>query len=290
MPKLRLVSAKDIQTNPVDDVCLSFEGMLFSSSVELREVSNQDDDQDFAQSPGRKRKQTSSQQICDVIGGDYTGLVPMRLMDDIALKMQQFIVPTSAEKKPVFFRIDFFQVSPLSANAWNGEILTPIKTIRSLPTTGRRNSNSIQTVLSVVDKVTSPHLQSPPFTVLPSPFVAHRFRSLFSSRTQSGNCRVSLVGVVCELSGQNVSQAGNAKKRFKLVDVDGSWVRCSASGQHASSSTLKERMKIFLFGGCGRPAIGTDESCIRILNDGFLLPLGMCNSGYIPTLEVNICS
>ena len=106
-----------------------------------------------------------------------------------------------------------------------------------------------------------------------NPLTITRFAKALKERQPSGNFRASFAGVVCDVLGCEYSQNGLPKQAFKLVDVEGYWLQCWAHGYHASSPALQQGMYVYLFGGSGRAAIGSDEACVRVLKDGFLYPL-----------------
>ena len=161
-------------------------------------------------------------------------------------------------------------------NLWNGEMLTPMHTVSSVRNQflfASQEKVSDGTQVTMVSDVTSEYARVPPFRAPGAPLTLSRFAKPFRERKGTLNFRASLVGIVCDVQPVECSQNGAPKQAFKFVDTEGFWISCWAHGYHAGGPALKQGMHVYLYGGSGRGAIGSDEPAVRVLKDGFLYPL-----------------
>ena len=85
--------------------------------------------------------------------------------------------------------------------------------------------------------------------------------------------RVTIAGTIHDLQEAEPANSGKLRRNFKLADEQGNWVHCVAHGRHAESNSLKNFLRIVVYFGSGRPAIGHSPQAIWISKDVFMVPL-----------------
>ena len=158
------------------------------------------------------------------------------------------------------------RVAPLPANSdWNGASLTTIRVLHSTPPAGSRDGTTVTTAA----KATSPYLGAdfdpppePPVCVTQFMSVRSKLKSLF---------RISIRGVVTELSDMQFTQTESEKRTFILVDDAGMWIRCCAIGLQATSRALENSNEIIGYFGTGRKQVGTAPGSILFLKDSMIV-------------------
>jgi hypothetical protein len=87
-------------------------------------------------------------------------------------------------------------------------------------------------------------------------------------------CRVTLRGIICELSEKQLSLSESVKRTFILVDEAGMWIRCCAVGLPARSLALSNGNEVVLYYGLGRAGLGSTPGMIYFLKDSLFVQVG----------------
>lgn len=270
------VSALMIQSGKVQGSNNVFEGVVLNVKEAECKIVDRQANESTQDSPKRRRVDDGPVETMDLVMADYTGVVLVNLWASVATEARNLLDDGKEGKEAISLRIAKFAVKRVPENNWNGEVLTPMHTVVSVnfrKTSSAEETMSESTQIMKIDEHTSEFLQCPPFQVPSKPLTISHFPKAFKERKPIGNFRASFVGVVCDVQTMDCSQSGVPKQSFKLVDGDGNWLNCCAHGYHAGGPGLQRGMYVYLFGGSGRGAIGSDDAAVRVLKDGFVYPL-----------------
>ena len=124
------------------------------------------------------------------------------------------------------------RVQAAAKTKWNGESLTRIRTLTSIESVGGE-SGAIVRALSVPTK---DNLTKLAFAAPPSELCVSIFRTLRNKMTPP--FRLSVKGRVVDLQSPEMSQAGNAKRIFDIVDNAGTYITCCAMKHNVESSAF----------------------------------------------------
>ena len=80
--------------------------------------------------------------------------------------------------------------------------------------------------------------------------------------------------MVADVQDEEISQAGQLKKYFDLVDDTGAWLSCCACGRNATSKALQNGNEVVLYFAHGRPVLGGSQAMVYILKDGAIVQCG----------------
>ena len=186
---------------------------------------------DLSQSP-RKRSITDGDEsnvACDLLLVDNTGPVLVTLWGNVVN------VWYSSVRNPAtpFVNLVGMRVADLPARStWHGTSLTPIRVLHSTPTIGSRPG----TTLTMLPSPTSPYLMSVMYIAPMPPVCVTQFMSVRSKL--KAPFRITLRGIISDLSEMLLSQQEATKRTFNVVDDAGMWIRCCALGLSARSRAL----------------------------------------------------
>ena len=98
------------------------------------------------------------------------------------------------------------------------------------------------------------------------------FRSLRNKLTPP--FRLSVKGKVTDLQALGMTEGGNAKRVFDIVDNSGVYFTCCALKHNAESGALQNFADVVLYYGTGRGPIGTSKGMLYLYKDAFIVPVG----------------
>ena len=101
--------------------------------------------------------------------------------------------------------------------------------------------------------------------------------------------RLSLKGKIADLGPLELSQAGNAKRHFDIVDPAGLYIPCCAMKHNARSPALENFQDVILYYGLGRGPIGSAQGKLYLMDDAFIVRVGEpSSSGFMKTEQLNV--
>ena len=126
-------------------------------------------------------------------------------------------------------------------------------------------------VTSTINVVTaedliSPFLREPMYDRVSGEVALHRFSRLSQC---SLPFTVSLRGSVEELERPEPTRTGGMKQSFKLVDLDGNWLSCCATGRHASSQQLQSHGVYVLYFARATMFESGGDATVWLFNEAF---------------------
>ena len=83
--------------------------------------------------------------------------------------------------------------------------------------------------------------------------------------------RVTLRGIITDVSDIQGTVKENERLLFTLVDNDGAWIRCCAIGMPARSLALVTGNEIVLYFCWGRDNLGTIPGMVYVMKDSFVV-------------------
>ena len=103
------------------------------------------------------------------------------------------------------------------------------------------------------------------------PACIHEFSELV------GRCkapfRVTLRGLITDLSEMQATVSEADKRLFTLVDDAGSWIKCCAIGMPARSLALVNGNEVVLYFCSGRASLGTSPGMVYLMKDSIVVKL-----------------
>ena len=182
--------------------------------------------------------------------------------------VKDFYSKVTHTRNPILF-FEGLRVSELPANKyWNGTSLTTIRMLQSI--TPIRNRPG--TTLTVVETPRSSFLLTEAYTAPMPPGCINEFSGLV------GRCkapfRVTLRGMITDLSDIQATVQEDYKRLFTLVDNAGAWIKCCAIGMPARSLALVNGNEVVLYFCSGRGSLGTSPGMIYLMKDSLVVKLG----------------
>ena len=86
--------------------------------------------------------------------------------------------------------------------------------------------------------------------------------------------RVTLRGMITDLSDMSATVQEDYKRLFTLVDNAGAWIKCCAIGMPARSLALVNGNEVVLYFCSGRGILGTSPGMIYLMKDSLVVKLG----------------
>ena len=165
-------------------------------------------------------------------------------------------------------------------SSWHGTSLTPIRTLHSTDTIGTRSG----TTVTVIQAANSPFMTSMEYVAPLSPSCIMQFASI-RSKLQAP-FRVTLRGVISDISEMQFAMQEVNKRTFNLVDEAGMWIPCCAIGLTARSKSLANGNDVVFYYGTGRGSVGTSPGMIYFMKDSLAVQVG--RRAVVPTKRTEI--
>ena len=178
--------------------------------------------------------------------------------------------------------LEGLRVGVIQKNDWHGEVLTNMKVLHSIPKTSGREG----TKLTVVAVPSSPFNLLLVFEVPTAPIVITHFQQMGSKMVAP--FRGSFAGVVCDLGPTDITQQGQPKKSFNLVDSFGAWFPCVGIGRHAENPQMQHGQKVIFYFGTARPSTGANGAAVFAFKDAMIVPLGVQNHIIAKRVQINL--
>ena len=85
--------------------------------------------------------------------------------------------------------------------------------------------------------------------------------------------RAIFKGVIAPPQDADMTQTGQVKRFFDLVDPSGLWFHCCAMGKNASSKDIQSGREVVLYFGKGMAAAGSSPGAVYIMRDALIVGL-----------------
>ncbi|CAK0848322.1 unnamed protein product, partial [Prorocentrum cordatum] len=100
-----------------------------------------------------------------------------------------------------------------------------------------------------------------------------RIRSLTSIEAVGGEMGTTVQVRFMDLQSLEMSQGGNAKRVFDIVDNGGLYFTCCAMKHNVESQALRNFQDVVVYYGTGRGAIGNSKGMLYLLKDAIIIPI-----------------
>ena len=152
-------------------------------------------------------------------------------------------------------------------SGWNGRCRSAIWALRFTPSVG----SQCGTYVTTSAKATSPYLGTIAYRPPEAPICVTQ---LISVRAElKSPLRITIRGVVAELSDMQFTDAQTRKRTFIIIDDAGMFIRCNAIGLPATSRALENASEIIGYFGTGRKPGSASPGAILFLNDSLIVQL-----------------
>ena len=181
-----------------------------------------------------------------------------------------------------YIRLTNLRVAEVRRSEWNGPALSRMRVLHSTSTTTRRTG----TTLSRTTEPTSPYLTRCTYTIPPAPACISQFLSLQSKLRAP--FRITLRGIIDDLSDMMLTHQDSKKRTFVLVDGAGMWLRCCAVGRCANSRSLENGNEVILYYGTGRSARGSSPPMVYLMQDSLIIQTACLKRNPAKRAEIQI--
>ena len=137
--------------------------------------------------------------------------------------------------------------------------------------------------MKMLETPTADNLLKMPFAVPPPDCCVTDFRALRNKLTPP--FRLTVKGKIVDLQGRELSQSGNPKRVFDLVDGSGLYFTCCAMKHNADSRALENYQDVVLYFGSGRGQIGSSKGMLYLMKDAFIVSIGTPSLMHAPKTE-----
>ena len=176
------------------------------------------------------------------------------------------------EVSPCVIDLCNVRIQGLARNDWHGESLTRIRTLMSIDGVGPEGGTTVK----VLPEATTASLTKVSTLAIPSSdCCVSAFRNLRNKL--SPPFRLSVKGKVTDAQPLEMSQGGNPKRVFDLVDHSGVYFTCCAMEHNAESAAIHNFQEVVLYFGTGRKPIGTSKGMLYLLKDAVIISVGQPN-------------
>ena len=283
-------------TQPVDDSRVSFigslpllseaeagarvhyEGKLVYGDPSPRELPSKGP----SGSPGKRvlqnRENKESNSVCDLVLMDNTGPVIITLWEDLVHTWYS----TMGNPATPYIRLTNLRVAEVPRTEWNGTSVSRMRALHSTSSTARRTG----TTRSRTAEPTSPYLTRFTYTIPEAPACISQFLSLQSKLRAP--FRITLRGIIDDLSDMMLTQQDSKKRAFILVDDVGMWLRCCALGRCAQSRCLENGNEVILYYGTGRGARGSSPAMVYLMKDSLIVQTACSQRNPAKRAEIHI--
>jgi len=167
--------------------------------------------------------------------------------------------------------IDKARIVSMAKNDWNGKSLSRINLLWTMKAINNDSGTSIR----FVKQASVASLTTASFMVPPAACCVKKFALLGNEHQQlEAPFRGTFNGVITNVAPMGVTQTGNAKRHFTLVDAFGTYILCVAHAQNAASKAIKEHQEVVIYFGLGRKGIGRSPGMLYLMKDAIIFPVG----------------
>ena len=203
---------------------------------------------------------------------DFSGPITLCLWGSAVLEFQKLLQKKNQrgvdKNKTLYLRAETFRITDIPANDYNGHVLTTMKNIHSI----QQKPGQAGTVVWVETEPLSPYLLQNNYQAPIGAACIHHFLSVQNQLMPP--FRATLRGSLQNVRPDGISQQGQAKCMFALVDEAGSWMQCCATGRNAKAPALQNDNEVVLYYAAGRQGTGKNDGLIWLWKDSFIVFVG----------------
>ena len=255
-----------------------YEGKLVHGDPNPRELPSNDVLALPRKRPFHHHGTKDSNTVCDVLLTDNTGPVLITLWGDLVHTWYS----TMGNPATPYIRLTNLRVAELPRTEWNGTSVSRMRVLHSTSPTSR----AAGTTLSRTAEPTSPYLTQFTYTIPEAPACINQFLSLQSKLRAP--FRITLRGIIDDLSDMQLTQQDSKKREFNLVDSAGMWLRCCALGRCAQSRCLENGNEVILYYGTGRSARGSSPAMVYLMKDSLIVQTACSQRNPTKRAEIHI--
>jgi len=214
---------------------------------------------------------------------DKTGPVMVTLWDDAVGQFQNLMKNNKVQNGgEMCVSIEVLRISQLQKSEWNGKILTPMHAIHSVSALPNRRG----TQLAMPKFPSSPYLLQARYVAPASPMCLEVFQP--RRKELVAPFRATVKGAVANVLTLDISQGGNAKRLFDIVDQQGTWFKCCALGSVAQSTSLKDGFEVVLYHGLGRSPVGSTPGMLYLMKDAVIVAFNRRDGEVVKRTQIEI--
>ena len=230
----------------------------------------------------RQNEEAESSMAQDLLLVDKTGPVMVTLRND-AVRQFLSLVPAGQSGSPGgrLVHLDVVRVVDLPKSEWNGECLTPMRALMSVPST-IKNAGTVVTMPAVP---TSSYLTTSVYTVPQAGLCTDFLRKQHLCKAPF---RGSFVGMITDVQEPGTTLAGLPKLCFDLVDATGAYLRCCAIGHNAVSTTIRTNLEVVLYHVTGRGPLGNAPGMLYLFKDALIVAVSEKKPPYVKRMQVEV--
>lgn len=212
----------------------------------------------------------------DVLILDKTGAVNVvvfgELANDLSRKANEMLEKANrGQTVSRIVEIDKARIVSMAKNDWNGKSLSRINVLWTVKAINNDSGTSIR----FVKQASAVGLTTASFAVPPAACCVKKFATLANEHQQlEAPFRGTFNGVIMDVAPMDVTQTGNQKRHFSLVDAFGTYILCVAHAQNAASKAIKEHQEVVIYFGLGRAKIGRSPGMLYLMKDAIIFPVG----------------
>ena len=186
--------------------------------------------------------------------------------------------------RKVMTSIENFRITELTPNTWSGELVTTIRKIESFASSQQSLPG---TRIRVLREATSPYLRQPQsMPVFDEDICIKRFAPHVDAYYAPFRCTIrGIVIAVSPMDHTKNADRPELKVCFEVMDNEGTWIRCCATGENAKSTGLQTDIEIILFFGTALAPSGKSSGMLYVLKDSTIVPVGRKTSPQAKQLE-----
>ena len=255
-----------------------YEGKLVYGDPSPRELPSKDASGSPRKRSLQNQENKESNTVCNLLLIDNTGPVLITLWEDLVHTWYS----TMGNPATPYIRLTNLRVAEVPRTEWNGPSLSRMRVLHSTSSTARRTG----TALSRTAEPTSPYLTQFTYTIPEAPACINQFLSLQSKLRAP--FRITLRGIIDDLTDMMLTQQDSKKRAFILVDGAGMWLRCCALGRCAQSRCLENGNEVILYYGTGRGARGSSPPMVYLMKDSLIVQTACSQRNPAKRAEIHI--
>ena len=132
------------------------------------------------------------------------------------------------------------------------------------------------TCIQVIREATSPYLRDPqPLPVFPESVCITQFAPHVDAYHPPFTCTIrGTIVAVSKMAQTRHATQPQLKLCFELMDNEGTWIKCCATGENAKSAYLQTDVEIIIISCTAFPPVGRSIGMLYVWKDSTIVPIG----------------
>ena len=214
-------------------------------------------------------------------------MVTCTLWDDsVANLMHQ--LPKTLTDGTVIISLENFRIVEQRATDWSGTMITTIRKIESF---GSKQQSLPGTCIQVIREASSPYLRnSQPLPEFPESICITRFAPHVDAHPAPFTCTIrGTIVAVAEMDHTRNATSPQLKLCFELMDNEGTWIRCCATGENARKPCLQPGVEVIMFCCTALEPLGNSiVGMLYVTKDSTIVPVAQTTALKYKQLEWTI--